>query len=144
MNVGDNNLKWEIKPKLSNYLRVQDIMILRIIQDASIDRPIYFAVTVSTNNRMGLDDYLTMEGLVYRLTFEKSNNDSSNPRLNYKKMLQNITESSDYENIIYTKEDYIENIETQVGLYRYKNLNNSEVYFNENIQRLIQNYRSSF
>ena len=144
LNVGDNSLKWEIKPKLSNYLRVQDIMILRIIQDASIDRPIYFAVTVSPNNRMGLDDYLTMEGLVYRLTFEKSNNDSSNPRLNYKKMLQNITESSDYENIIYTKEDYIKNIENQVGLYRYKNLNNSEVYFNENIQRLIQNYRSSF
>ena len=67
-------------------LRVQDLMVLRIIKDNNWNRPIYFAVTVSPNNRMGLDDYLTMEGLVYRLTFEKSNNDSSNPRLNYKKI----------------------------------------------------------
>ena len=36
-------------------LRVQDIMILRIIKDANWRVPIYFAVTVSQSNRIGLD-----------------------------------------------------------------------------------------
>jgi tetratricopeptide (TPR) repeat protein len=30
------------------------------------------------------------------------------------------------------------------GLYRYTNLNNNDVYFSSNIQRLVQNYRSGF
>ena len=39
---------------------------------------------------------------------------------------------------------YENQINSGNGIYRYKNLDNSNVYFNENIQRLIQNYRSSF
>ena len=90
---GENQINWQIRPKLSNYLRVQDIMILQIIEDAIKDRPIYFAVTVAPNNRMGLDNYLEMEGLVYRVTFEESSKSTSMPRLNYDRMIQNISET---------------------------------------------------
>ena len=141
---GDNKIIWEISPKLSNYLRVQDIMILQIIQDAIETRPIYFAVTVAPNNRMGMDDYLQMEGLVYKVTHEKSAESSSMPRLNYDRMLQNITETNDYDFIIDKPEKYLNQINNGNGIYRYKNLDNPNVYFNENIQRLIQNYRSGF
>ncbi|SVD33321.1 uncharacterized protein METZ01_LOCUS386175, partial [marine metagenome] len=140
----ENQINWELRPKLSNYLRVQDIMILRIIEDAIKERPIYFAVTVAPNNRMGLDNYLEMEGLVYKVTFEKSIEPSSMPRLNYNRMVQNITETDDYSNVIYSPDDYKNHIKAGKGIYRYTNLDNADVYFNENIQRLIQNYRSSF
>ena len=141
---GENQINWVIHPKLSNYLRVQDIMILQIIEDVIKDRPVYFAVTVAPNNRMGLDNYLEMEGLVYRVTFEESAERSSMPRLNYDRMVQNITEADDYKNMAYSPDDYWNHINNGHGIYRYTNLDNPNVYFNENIQRLIQNYRSSF
>ena len=48
-------------------LRVQDMMIMRIINDAAWKVPIYFAVTVSQQNRIGLDKYLDMQGLTFQL-----------------------------------------------------------------------------
>ena len=59
-------------------------------------------------------------------------------------MLQNITETNNYDKIIYTPEDYWDQINAGHGIYRYNQINNPDVYFNENIQRLIQNYRSGF
>jgi tetratricopeptide (TPR) repeat protein len=93
---------------------------------------------------MGMDDYLEMEGLVYKVTFEKSHQDLSMPRLNYDRMIQNISETNDYDMIIYGPEEYWSQINAGHGIYRYTNLDNPDIYFNENIQRLIQNYRSSF
>ena len=46
--------------------------------------------------------------------------------------------------IIYRSEEYWDQINSGHGIYRYTNLDNQDVYYNENIQRLIQNYRSSF
>ena len=46
--------------------------------------------------------------------------------------------------MIYNTDDYWNHINDGYGIYRYTNLDNPGVYFNENIQRLIQNYRSSF
>ena len=119
-------------------------MILQIIEDALNSRPIYFAVTVAPNNRLGIDAYLQMEGLVYKVTTEKDETDSRMPRLNYKRMTQNITETSDYNIVISNPDEYAEQIDNGNGIYRYNNLSNPDIYFNENIQRLIQNYRSSF
>ena len=144
INIGNKNISWNLQPTLSNYLRVQDIMILQIIEDAMQTRPIYFAVTVAPNNRVGIDKYLEMEGLVYRVTPDKSEENTSMPRLNYDRMLQNITETNNYDKIIYTPEDYWDQINAGHGIYRYNQINNPDVYFNENIQRLIQNYRSGF
>ena len=49
-----------------------------------------------------------------------------------------------YNIIINDPEEYWSQINTGQGIYRYTNLDNPDIYFNENIQRLIQNYRSSF
>ena len=59
-------------------------------------------------------------------------------------MVQNISETNDYDIIIYGPEEYWKQMNAGHGIYRYTNLDNPNVYFNENIQRLIQNYRSSF
>lgn len=50
-----------------NALRVQDKMVLNIVDSNKWRKPVYFAVTVSNGNKMGLDPYLRMEGLVYRV-----------------------------------------------------------------------------
>jgi predicted Zn-dependent protease len=85
-----------------------------------------------------------MEGLVYKVTYEKSQENSSMPRLNYNRMVQNISETNDYDMIIYGPEEYWGQMNAGHGIYRYTHLDNKNIYFNENIQRLIQNYRSSF
>ena len=48
-------------------LRVQDKMVLNIVDANRWRKPLYFAVTVSDDNFMGLDPYLRMEGLAYRI-----------------------------------------------------------------------------
>ena len=66
------------------------------------------------------------------------------PRLNPERMKRNITETDRYDYIIHNPEEYKIQMAQNEGLYRYTNLDNEEIYFNSNIQRLIQNYRSSF
>jgi hypothetical protein len=46
---------------------IQDKMVLNIIDANKWKKPIYFSVTVSSDNFMGMGPYLRMEGLVYRI-----------------------------------------------------------------------------
>jgi hypothetical protein len=48
-------------------LRVQDMMVLNIVDATKWSKPIYFAFTVSESDLMGLSPYLQNQGLVYRL-----------------------------------------------------------------------------
>ena len=90
INYNGTEIEFKLKPTFSNYLKVQDVMVLELIDDMPIDRPIYFAVTVSPGHRLGFDGYLEMEGLVYRFTPEVNRDNSKYPRLNIKKLLKNI------------------------------------------------------
>ncbi len=64
----DQQITWNVKPTFAKQaLKVQDMMIMQIINDANWTSPIYFAVTVSSGNRIGLEEYLEMEGLAFRL-----------------------------------------------------------------------------
>ncbi len=101
----------------NNFLRVQDVMIIDIVRANKWQRPIYFAVTVSNSNMLGLQDYLTMEGLAFRLTPEKGN------RINPEKLRYNL---------LVNYRDH------------YRNLDNPKVHYDDNVYRLLQNYRSAF
>jgi len=46
---------------------VKDIMVLRLIQENLGKRPIFFALTAGTGNRMGLDHYITQQGIIFKL-----------------------------------------------------------------------------
>ncbi len=50
-------------------LRVQDKMVLNVVDATAQSKPVYFACSVSPDNFMGLDPYLQMQGMVYRLMF---------------------------------------------------------------------------
>lgn len=53
-------------------VRAQDLLIKDIVEQNKWQRPIYFAATCDAGSRIGLDDYLQLEGLAYRLTPVKS------------------------------------------------------------------------
>jgi hypothetical protein len=54
-----------------NFLRNQDLIVMNIIEANQGKRPIYFAVTCYKTNRIGLDQYLAMEGLAFKLSPQK-------------------------------------------------------------------------
>ena len=97
-------------------IRVQDIMILRLLEENLTKRPIYFAITVAQSNKIGLDAYLRMDGLAQKVMPYQVNGDV-NPDI----LAENLYEK-----------------------YQYRNLGNPDVYFNDNIKNLLQNYRSCF
>ncbi len=139
------SIEWELRPTYFDVaLRVQDLMVLRIIKDNNWNRPIYFAVTVSPNSMLNLDDYLTMEGLTYRL----SNN--TKQVIDVDAITKNLT------SIVGDRswfQDYNANANNNTGLsisktyqpgYIYRNLANKDVYVDPQLGRLIQNYRTAF
>lgn len=111
-------------------LRVQDIMVRDIITANNWERPVYFAVTVSPDSKIGLDNYLWMEGQAYQLKPFKNN--SSEGGLDEKAMEENFLAR----NTVPAK--------TPQRGFMYRNLNNPTVYYDENTSRMVMNYRAGF
>ncbi|MFO7891309.1 MAG: DUF2723 domain-containing protein [bacterium] len=114
-----NKVAFTIKPTMTSGkvkgLRVQDLMILRIIQVVQWQRPVYFSLTVSNKNRLKLDSHLRMDGIVFQLMPYKVNQLS--PEVMNELLFQK---------------------------YQFRNLDNPEVFYNIRIKKLIQNYRTAF
>ena len=142
-------IEWNLKPTFAGQaLRVQDIMILRIIKDANWKVPIYFAVTVSQSNRIGLDSYLDMQGLTFQLKGHKT--DPVDQDMMYKNLMTQIGPdnwSTGFDISEFRSDVNEENInwsrDYQPG-YMYRNLGNEKIYYNDQIIRLLQNYRSAY
>ncbi|NIR51402.1 DUF2723 domain-containing protein [candidate division KSB1 bacterium] len=104
---------------------VQDRMIVHIIGANQFRRPIYFAVTVSPQNMLGLNNrrnkelpnHLRMDGLVFQIMPYGGPDEF----ISHEKLQTNLFEK-----------------------FQYRNLNNPDVYYNDNIKGLLQNYRSAF
>ncbi|MBN2610038.1 MAG: hypothetical protein JXB00_00615 [Bacteroidales bacterium] len=54
-----------------NYLFINHFCFLDILNSNFTERPVYFAVTVSSENYLNLDEYLLCEGLAYKIMPEK-------------------------------------------------------------------------
>ena len=145
-------IEWELEPTYQGQaLRVQDMMIMHIVNEAAWEIPIYFAVTVSQQNRIGLDSYLDMEGLTFHLKSHKTTG------IDKEKMFQNLMTdigppewSIDFDHKSFYSSPSEENSSSlswsknyQPG-YMFRNLGNEKVYFNKQTNRLLQNYRSAY
>jgi len=110
-------LSFDLGPKLAGrFLRVQDFMILNTLYANNFRKPLYFAVTTSTSNQLdGLRQYLRMDGLVLKITT------LPNWTIHPEKLYDNL-----------------------MNKFQYRHLNDKNVYFNENITGLLQNYRAAF
>jgi len=62
---------------LDRLWRIQDQMIRHIVDNVQNEGwkiPVYFAITVPADNRLGLEDHLVMNGMAYRIDPEKGTN----------------------------------------------------------------------
>ncbi len=100
-----------------SYLKVQDLMVLNIVDANKWKRPIYFAITVGQNNYMGLYEYMKMEGMVYKVMDKKPTT-----KVNRERTLHLLD-----------------------SVYQYRGLeNNSDVYLMQEDEKLITNYGALF
>ena len=133
-NVNKGAIEFTMKNTLqygaTKAIRVQDIMVRDIIFTNQWKRPVYFAVTVSPDSKIGLDEYLWFHGLAWRLEPRKSSDQDR--AINVEILEKNLFEEPEG----FSREP-------QYG-YKFRNVADPDVYFNENISRLMLNYRSAF
>jgi tetratricopeptide (TPR) repeat protein len=99
-------------------LRVQDQMVINIVDANKWKKPIYFVTSASDGDVMGLSPYLKMEGMVYRV------------------MQQEVAESE--------KIDIARSAHLLNNVYRYTNLENGKAHLNETSESLLSNYEACF
>ncbi len=107
-----------------SYLGKEEMMILDLLASNNWERPIYWAITVSSNKYLNLDDYFQVEGFAYRLVPIKSQ--SSPQTLQYGRVATDIM----YDNMM--------------NKFEYGNMNDPDVYIDENNARMMTNIRNSF
>jgi hypothetical protein len=104
--------------KEHNAMRIQDLMVVNIVDAARWTRPVYFAITVSDDNLMGLAPYLQMQGIVNRVMPHR------------------------------VKEAGVMNIDRTLYLldhvYRFTGLGDGSTPFNETSEKLLTNYAACF
>lgn len=109
-------MTFEVRPTLYNrFLKVQDMMVLDILFSNEWKRPVYFAITVSNDAQTGLQRYLRMDGLAFKVITVPD---------------QQISPKHLYENT-FTK-------------YKFRNMDNPDIFYDDNVRRLTQNYRSLY
>ena len=113
-------MEWTIN---GNYLMKNDLMILNIIANNHWKRPIYFATTVGSDNYLNLEPYFQLEGLAYRLVpiRTESKNDVVPGRVETNIMYNNV-----------------------MNKFVFGNMNNENVYLDENNIRMTTNFRINF
>ena len=111
-------------------LRIQDIMVQDIVKTNHWERPIHFAVTCSPDSKIGLDSYLWMEGLTYKLKPKKV--PANEMGIDYEIMSKQLLT------------DNVRSSTTHQFGYLFRNLNDPRVYYDENVQRMVMNYRFTF
>ena len=118
-----DTLTWLLKPGMTyngqGYFRPQDIAVYEILMNNFSERPVYFALTVDPESMIGLESYLRLDGLVYKVVPLKSADPMSyvDPVLLFKNLMQ---------------------------VYSFRNINNSRVYLEETSRRLCANYTPLF
>jgi tetratricopeptide (TPR) repeat protein len=107
-------IEWELRD-FSGYglLRVQDVMVLKILEWNEWKRPLHFAITVPASNRIGLDPFTAMEGMVLTLRPQR------NPPMDVDRGLDLLYHS-----------------------FKLRGLNDPAVYKDLNTERLLGNYRA--
>ncbi len=116
-----DTVRWVFEPYLKlqsgqGYIRAQDRVVYETLVNNLWERPIYFAITVGDNNRIGIDHYLRMDGFAYRVVPIKTDDYGYfEPEIMWDKLM---------------------------NVYRYERLDDSTVYYDENTRRMVGNYRT--
>ena len=96
-----------------------EMMVMDMLSTNEWKRPIYFAVTIGNDYHLGLDPYLELTGLAYRITPVRSEN--GRHRVNTEVM---------YDNMLHK--------------FKYGNMNVPGIYIDENTMRMCRTHRMMF
>lgn len=81
-------MEWELDKR---YILKNDMILLDILANNNWKRPVYFAVTVGSDNYLGLEDYFQLEGMTYKIVpIKTSNENGSIGRVNTSTMFENV------------------------------------------------------
>lgn len=129
----EGKITWTMNPTLTfgniQAVRVQDLMVREIIEANNWQRPIYFAVTCADDSKIGMHDYLRMEGMAFRFVPErrKPGVEFIEPEILQAQLIENPGYSRDY----------------QPG-FKFRGLNDPSIFLDDNHKRMTMNYRNSF
>jgi len=112
---------WELEPN-RNYLIKNHLMIVDLLAHNNWERPIYYAITVSDDNYLNLERFFQMEGLAYRVVPFASEGDLFGQ--------SGINTSAMYDNM--------------VNRFKWGGVDKPGLYLDENVVRMLANFRSSF
>jgi hypothetical protein len=110
----EDTIYWRLR---GNYFLKDQVAILDMLAHNDWKRPVYFAVNMPVNSYAGLDDYLQLEGLTYRLVPVKNNREQKSLRA---RPLVNLDKTYDL-----------------VMKYGYGGLKDPGVYADETTQRMF-------
>ena len=96
-----------------------EMMVMEMLSTNEWKRPMYFAVTIGSDYHLGLDPYLELTGMAYRITPERSKD--GKPRVNTEVM---------YDNMLHK--------------FKYGNMNVPDIYIDENTMRMCRTHRMMF
>ncbi|MCS6999531.1 MAG: DUF2723 domain-containing protein [Bacteroidota bacterium] len=118
-------------------IRVQDKLIRNIIETSRFTRPIYFSVTVGypgSDVFVGLGDFLRLEGMAYRVCPAPQQPNASGIAINAEVMRKCLMTDIPAD-VAYKEPHY--------G-FKFRNLNNSGVYYDEPTRNYLETYRRLF
>ena len=96
-----------------------EMMVMEMLSTNQWKRPIYFAVTIGDDYHLGLNPYLELTGMAYRITPERSAD--GKPRVNTEVMYDNM-----------------------LNKFKYGNINIPGIYIDENTMRMCRTHRMMF
>ena len=111
-------------------LRVQDILVYDIVRTSNWQRPVYFAITVQDDSKIGLQNYLEVRGLAMKVVPRKSQSPwlTINDDLMQKELFTDVETPSK---------------EFSPG-FRWRGLQDPTIHYDENQRGLLRNYRQAF
>ncbi len=119
--------------------RVQDLLVRNIIETSRFSRPIYFSATVgypgSSDVFVGLDRYLRLEGMAYRVCPAPQDNNTIGGIAINETVMEQCLMTPIPDDVAYSEPHY--------G-FKFRNLNNSGVYYDEPTRNYLDSYRRLF
>jgi tetratricopeptide (TPR) repeat protein/uncharacterized membrane protein YhaH (DUF805 family) len=122
----------EVSYPKDTIFRVQDLMVLHLLKVNEWKRPIYFAVTVANENKVRLEDYFLMQGLLYRVLPLKVS-ELAKTDMN----IGEVPEAGVYLDI--ARSDVL-----LASVYRYRGINDPSVYKDPNTRKLLNNFAAAY
>lgn len=118
-NLMVDEMQWNLN---KSFVGKNDMMIIDLLASFNWDRPVYYAITVGRENYIKLEEFFQLEGLAYRIVPIKT-------PVNQGQM-----------GLVNTDLMY----EHMMNKFKWGNMNNPNVYLDENNVRMLMNFRSNF